>query len=599
MTSQIVSTTIDENFPVAGQDNDSQGFRDNFAIIKTALATATSEVTDLQTNSARLNVANNFNGTLIDNAQTNRLYGTVYSSTSPTTGVTSVVYENGEYQKFIVGGNHSLRLLEFPAGNPTDGKYSKIRIELKPNVGVPSIGYIVSFISGNGGSVIGTVGFTQVGENPAINIGNNPTLSTVVEVWTTDGQNFFVGSVGGFDTSLDLDTLSDVTLTSLTTNQVLKYDGTKWVNGTVTVGAIASLENVGDVTGYTAGSLTNGDILKWNGTKWSFANDPTISALDDIPNVNVSLAVTGNLLKYDGTNWISGALPINDLSDVVIGGDPLNTLNTAQVLKYDGTNWVNIKLELGELKNVSIATPAVGDVVRYNPISQAWRNESDPNIYVYAVDLPPNFDGNDGYEIDGTVIEEGLLTFHVGNIYRFNLGNPLNAQSALKFSTDAAGTQPYTTNVRTSGTEGTVGSYIEIEITKDTPTPLYIYGGPGTEGAGPFPLGQNVPIAVIKDGFYTGSEDLANAAEASAILSTSYFSTGAAETATLAAGSPGQVKVFAMAADNGDMVITVANAGWKASGSGTVTFDTIGQACTLHYINSKWYCIGNNGATFA
>jgi len=99
--------------------------------------------------------------------------------------------------------------------------------------------------------------------------------------------------------------------------------------------------------------------------------------------------------------------------------------------------------------------------------------------------------------------------------------------------------------------------------------------------------------------FLTGSEDLASTAAANLRLTTSYFSTAAAETATLAAGTDGQVKVFAMAADSGDMVITVTNAGWKASGTGTITFDTIGDACTLLYTNSKWYVIGNNGVTFA
>ena len=95
------------------------------------------------------------------------------------------------------------------------------------------------------------------------------------------------------------------------------------------------------------------------------------------------------------------------------------------------------------------------------------------------------------------------------------------------------------------------------------------------------------------------SEDLAASGAASLSLTTSYFSTAAAETATLAAGTDGQVKVFAMAADSGDMVITVTNAGWKTSGTGTITFDTIGDACTLLYTNSKWYVIGNNGVTFA
>jgi len=97
----------------------------------------------------------------------------------------------------------------------------------------------------------------------------------------------------------------------------------------------------------------------------------------------------------------------------------------------------------------------------------------------------------------------------------------------------------------------------------------------------------------------TGSEDLANGAAASLASTISYFTTASAETATLAAGVNGQIKTLAMYGDGGDMVITVSNAGWKSSGTGTITFDAIGDACTLQYINSKWFCIGNNGCAFA
>ena len=78
-----------------------------------------------------------------------------------------------------------------------------------------------------------------------------------------------------------------------------------------------------------------------------------------------------------------------------------------------------------------------------------------------------------------------------------------------------------------------------------------------------------------------------------------YFSTIAASTSTLAAGVEGDIKVFAMETDGGDMVITVTNAGWKTTGTGTITFSAIGQACQLQYISGKWFCIGNNGAAFA
>ena len=97
--------------------------------------------------------------------------------------------------------------------------------------------------------------------------------------------------------------------------------------------------------------------------------------------------------------------------------------------------------------------------------------------------------------------------------------------------------------------------------------------------------------------FNNSSEDLGDTAAANLALTTSFFSTVTSETATLAAGVNGQIKTFAMYLASGNMVITVTNAGW--GGAGTMTFTTTGQACTLQYINGKWFCIGNNGATFA
>ena len=96
--------------------------------------------------------------------------------------------------------------------------------------------------------------------------------------------------------------------------------------------------------------------------------------------------------------------------------------------------------------------------------------------------------------------------------------------------------------------------------------------------------------------FNNSSEDLSDTAAANLALTTSFFSTVTGETATLAAGVNGQIKTFAMFLASGNMVITVTNAGW---GGSTITFTSTGQACTLQYINGKWFCIGNNGATFA
>ena len=122
-------------------------------------------------------------------------------------------------------------------------------------------------------------------------------------------------------------------------------------------------------------------------------------------------------------------------------------------------------------------------------------------------------------------------------------------------------------------------------------------------GAGYLQVYGNV-IATEKvkaETFFQGtSEDLADGAAASLTKTLSYFTTSGAETATLAAGTEGQIKMFSfVTSDGGDMVITVTNAGWKASGTGTITFNTLGEGCTLMYANSKWCIISNHDCVFA
>jgi hypothetical protein len=143
MTSQIVSSTIDADYPVAGQDNDSQGFRDNFSIIKDGLATGAAEITDLQTNTAKLNADNDFQGNVIANAQTNRLYGTVYHTSS--TPTTNVSLNDGEYQAITLIGNATLTFVDWPEID----RFAKIRLALKSN----GTEQTITFASEGGGVV--------------------------------------------------------------------------------------------------------------------------------------------------------------------------------------------------------------------------------------------------------------------------------------------------------------------------------------------------------------------------------------------------------------------------------------------------------------
>lgn len=94
-------------------------------------------------------------------------------------------------------------------------------------------------------------------------------------------------------------------------------------------------------------------------------------------------------------------------------------------------------------------------------------------------------------------------------------------------------------------------------------------------------------------------EDLANAGTVDVTVTTSWFTTGGAETATLPAAPFGMIKVlYARDVTAGAMVITVSGAAaW--GGAGTITFNNTGDACTLMSTGGGWLCIGNNGAVFA
>lgn len=187
MTSQINASAIDPNFPIAGQDNDSQGFRDNFSAIQTALEVASSEITAMQTNSAKLDTDNNFNGVGITNALTNQLYGKVYAE-SGISGSRDILFSNGEYQIATFSANGALNFREWPL---VDG-FAKIRIEIRSQTS-PSTPYTINLLN--------SLGQLKVND-PILKTFSAPATaasSKIIEVWTADkGATVFVRYLGEF-----------------------------------------------------------------------------------------------------------------------------------------------------------------------------------------------------------------------------------------------------------------------------------------------------------------------------------------------------------------------------------------------------------------
>lgn len=120
MSSQITPNNIDGQYPVAGQPNNTQGFRDNFTNIKTNFQTAATEITALQTSSI-FKAA--LPGTTLDN---NMAYNLIYSvklndvsytalQQTATSGPILVDYSAAQYQLVAPTGNVILSFTGWPA----------------------------------------------------------------------------------------------------------------------------------------------------------------------------------------------------------------------------------------------------------------------------------------------------------------------------------------------------------------------------------------------------------------------------------------------------------------------------------------------------
>lgn len=101
------------------------------------------------------------------------------------------------------------------------------------------------------------------------------------------------GDVVAVEGDYDLTELGDVTLTAPASNQVLKYNGSVWINDAVPAGALSGIVPVAN-GGTGASTLTANNVILGNGT----------TAV-----TFVAPGTSGNVLTSNGTTWTSTAIP--------------------------------------------------------------------------------------------------------------------------------------------------------------------------------------------------------------------------------------------------------------------------------------------------
>jgi hypothetical protein len=344
MTSQINPSNIDATYPVAGQPNNTQGFRDNFTATQTNFNYAATEITDLQ-NKAVLKAAltgttldNNMNDALLYAAKIQDFSATAVNLTT-TSGPVTVDYTTGHYQRLAPStGSVSLGFVKWPPS----GSYGYLKLQIV----ITNIAYTVTLpaavtldvtgIQGYSGGVItfaatGTYEFgfgtsdggttiTVFDLNRPLSYYTNPVTiaSTANSTSTTTGALKVAGGVGiagnlyvGGDIFGNV-SITDLTLGNVSASGYISATGNV-TGGNVTTGGLVSA--TGNVTGgnvrtaglmSATGNITGGNLNAVNLVINSISSDDSsFVTIEDGMNVNGLISATGNVT---GGNVTTGGL---------------------------------------------------------------------------------------------------------------------------------------------------------------------------------------------------------------------------------------------------------------------------------------------------
>ena len=170
----------------------------------------------------------------------------------------------------------------------------------------------------------------------------------------------------------DLDDIGNVDTTGVSTNNVLKYDGANWVDGSVAYTEVTGTPTLGTAAAEDVGTAA-GNVVQLNGSAQLPAVDgslltnvsASVADLDDIGNVDTTGVSTNNVLKYDGANWVDGSVAYTEVTgtptlgtaaaeDVgTAAGNVVQLNGSAQLPAVDGSQLTNLPTSTPSLTSAS------------------------------------------------------------------------------------------------------------------------------------------------------------------------------------------------------------------------------------------------------
>ena len=124
------SNLINISYPIPGEDNDTQGFRDNFSRIQSALFVADTEISNIQLNAVNLGNTNDFGYNILKRPSFQN-ESVIVSDVGVVSGSTIIIdYALGSYQRYtLAGGDYLFVITNWPPA----GRCGSIKLEITPS----------------------------------------------------------------------------------------------------------------------------------------------------------------------------------------------------------------------------------------------------------------------------------------------------------------------------------------------------------------------------------------------------------------------------------------------------------------------------------